>query len=435
MTSTSTPFPVSRRQVFAWALYDWAVSAHSTLTITFVLNYMLALFPKHGATVYAFAFGFSMLAAALLSPVVGALADANRSKRRWLAGTALVGAAAAIVMAVLPVGYAWVTVAAFVVMCTMADLSFVPYNGFLTEISDEGTVNRASAYGFALGYLGGSLPLLAALLLSMWGERSGMLDIAAQHRAGLWMLGLWWGVFTLPVVLILRDRGEAPERRRPLSAAVRGAFREVGQTLRGVRRFRVLALFLLAFLLYNDGIATVYTQANVLAKKTFGFDLFQMCWLVLVIQWVALPAALVVGWISDCVGQKATIMGCLAVWIGVSLGAMLITTQTQFWILGIAVALVLGGTQSVSRAAMGSMTPPSRSAEFFGFFNVSGKAAAFLGPVTFGAIMHLTDNPQWAIAALAVFFIGGGLIVARLDFAAGRRDALEAERREGPSSP
>jgi UMF1 family MFS transporter len=442
MASSMTPTaetppsrPGSRAEIFAWTMYDWANSAYSTLLITVVLHYVqqvVAADEVTGAILFPACISISMLIAAVLSPLVGAMADANRSKRRWLAGTALSGAAAAVLMACAPSDAVWLILPAFVAMNVLFDLSLVPYNGFLPEITDERTINRVSTWGFALGYLGGSIPLLVVAMLVRYGESLGLPEAADQDRVGILILGLWWGVFSLPSILILRDRGGPPERREPLPRAARNAVRQVGRTLASLRSFPMLSLFLLAYLFYNDGIQTVVTQSTTLASKDFHFTLAEMCWLVLWIQWIALPASLLVGWLADYLGRKPTLLTCLAVWIGLLVAVALIDTKgedakTQLWIVAIVLALVLGGTQAVGRAIMGSITPPQHAAEFFGFFNLSGKAASFLGPALFALVVWLTGG-QTKLAALSilVFFLIGAGLLTRVDVKAGRQQALDA---------
>jgi UMF1 family MFS transporter len=411
-------------------MYDWANSAYSTLLITVVLHYVqkvVAPDEATGAVLFPACISISMLIAAALSPIVGAMADANRSKRRWLAGTALPGAAAAVLMAAAPSDATWLILPLFVVMSTLFDLALVPYNGFLPEITDERTINRVSTWGFAMGYLGGSLPLLLVALVVGHSEDIGLSD-AAMDRAGILLLGLWWGLFSLPSILVLRDRGGPPARREPLNRAAGIAVRQVCRTLKNLRSFPVLLLFLLAYLFYNDGIATVVTQANTLAGKDFHYTLAEMCWLTLWIQWIALPASLIVGWLADHLGRKPTLLACLAVWIVLPVIVMFIESKEHLLYLAVVLALVMGGTQAVSRAIMGSITPPRHAAEFFGFFNLSGKAASFLGPALFALVAGLSGG-QTKLAALSivVFFLLGAGLFSRVDVKAGRRQALDAD--------
>jgi UMF1 family MFS transporter len=426
-----------RTEVIAWAMYDWANSAYSTILITVLHGYLTKVVfeEQAGATVYALTISASMLIAALLSPVIGALADANRSKRKWLAATAFGGAGAALLMACVPPDWSWLIVAMFACVSLGFELSLGFYNAFLPEIADEKSMDMVSAWGFAFGYLGGSLPLILAVAVMQFGPQFGIPAVTDQLRIGLAIMGLWWGLFTVPTIVVLRDRGGPPLVRQPFVSAARKAASEVGGTLQNIRRYGYLALFLLGFLLFNEGVQTVLSQASTYAQQVpeLSFKTEELIGLVLMIQFLALPGALVVGWLANRLGQKRTLIGCLAVWVALLVCAYFVNAKWQFWILGAFVAMVMGGTQSVSRSIMGMMTPPSRAGEFFGFFNFSGKATSFLGPALFAAVLNISGNPRMAIISLLVFFVLGSLIVSRVRFDEGRRQALEVEPL--PSSP
>ncbi|MFO0899422.1 MAG: MFS transporter [Pirellulales bacterium] len=425
MSSLPEPLPVSRREVLAWAMYDWANSAYSTLSITILVNYIQRVVfpdPRVGPTVWAWGISASMLAAAVLSPVLGALADAHASKRFWLGATALPGAFCALLLALVPPSMSWTVTALFVLTAFFFELSLGFYNGFLPELADERTMNRVSAWGFGLGYIGGGLALVVAASLFTLGPRWG-LSASDQLRGGLVVMGLWWGLFSLPTLLVLRDRAAPRDAQKTLVAAGRQALAEVGRTLANVRAYRTLALFLLAFLFYNDGVQTVITQASTFAIQELEFQQTELIGLILMIQFVAFPGAMLVGWLSDRLGQKPALMLCLAIWIALVTGAWFVQEKWQFWILGAVVALVMGGVQSVSRAIMGAMTPASHSAEFFGFFNLSGKATSFMGTFLFGAVMLKTGNPRQAILSLLVLFLVGGALASLVNVDRGRREA------------
>ena len=414
-------------EVFAWAMYDWANSAYSALSITILVFYIkeFVVPGDWGSVVWAWGISLSMLTAALLSPILGALADANASKRKWLAATALPGATAAVLLAVIPPQWTVSVVGLFVLTTFFFELSLGFYNGFLPEISDESTINRISAWGYALGYLGGGLALGLALLAMVFGDRFGLSEPSSQLRFGLLIMGLWWGLFTLPTLWILRDRQQAPREKLPMHRAVGQATGQVASTLRNVRAYHALALFLLGFLFYNDGIASVISQSSVFAIDVLKFEPADLLLLILMIQFAALPGAVMVGYLSDWIGEKPTLMITLAVWVGLVVTAYLVTTQGQFWILGAILAVVMGGAQSVSRSIMGQMTPPQHTAEFFGFFNFSGKATSFLGTFLFGLIIATTGNPRLAILSLLVFFLIGWVLVSKVNVRQGREQAME----------
>jgi len=426
--SRSTPGRYSRKaEVFAWAMYDWANSAYSTLSITILVAYIqkVVLPGEAGPVAWAWCISASMLIAALLSPPLGAMADANASKRNWLGVTALVGATAAVLVGVVPSSWTWVILTLFFVTALMFELSLGFYNGFLPEICDEVTMGRVSAWGFTLGYLGGSLALIVAVVVIQFGSRLGVPDVADQLRIGILIMGLWWGLFTIPTLLMLHDHQLPPPTKLSLPRAARWAVGEVVHTVRNVRAYRMVALFLIGFLFFNDGIQTVISQSSTFALKELQFTTDELIGLILMIQLVAMPGAMVVGWLADRVlGQKPTLMICLAVWGGLLIAAFFVQTKGQFWTLGAILALVMGGTQSVSRAIMGLMTPTAHAAEFFGFFNLSGKATSFLGTFLFGLIQWRTGSPRLAIVSLVIFFLIGWILTARVDVERGRRQAM-----------
>lgn len=433
---TLLPGKAGRGEVFAWALYDWANSAYSTISITLLAFYLQkVVFPgpletvegvtldtNWGPVIYAWGIALSMLVAAVLSPIVGAMADANSNKRRWLAVTALGGSASAILLAVVPPERSWLVVLFFFTTSLLFELSLGFYNGFLPEIADEQSMDVVSAWGYGLGYVGGALPLILSLVVL-----NAMADKAMGLRVGLLIMGCWWGVFSLPALFMLRDRGGrgGAGEKLALVKAARVALREVGHTLGHLRDYRMLVLFLVGFLLYNDGVQTVLSQSSTFAIQALRFNETELIQVILMIQFIALPGAMLVGHLSKRLGQKSVLMGCLGAWVGLLMAAYFVHEKWQFWALGAGVALVMGGTQSVSRAIMGMMTPRDRSAEFFGFFNLSGKATSFLGTFMFGLIIWMTGSARLAIVSILVFFIIGWTIVARINVAEGRRQAMK----------
>jgi UMF1 family MFS transporter len=423
----------TRREVLAWAMYDWANSAYSTLSITLLAAYIQkVVLPGHwGPVAWAWGISASMLVAGLASPPLGALADANGSKRRWLAVTALGGAASAVVLGLMPPRFTGGVLAAFFVTALLFELSLVFYNAFLTEISAPETMGRVSAWGFTLGYLGGALALVGGVLLLRFGPRMGLVDLGMQLRAGLVLMGLWWGLFTLPALAVLRDRRPSTVGTLPLGQAIRRAGREVFGTLANVRRYRMVAWFVLAYLFYNDGVQTTISQASTFAMHELHFTPGELIGVILMIQIVAMPGAMLVGYLGDTrLGQKRTLVLLLAVWAGLLLAALLIRAKWQFWILGGVVALVMGGTQSASRSVMGLLTPRRHTGEFFGFYNLSGKATAFLGTFLFGLVSLLTGSSRLAIASLLVLFLFGWALLAVVDVAQGRREAEQELQNE-----
>jgi UMF1 family MFS transporter len=419
-----------RLALFSWALYDWANSAFSTISITLVAVYIAdVLFPekKYGTVsgvIYPLTIGLATFLAAICAPVLGAMADAQATKHRWLSITALAGAGSGIMMGLVPVEYPWVATGMFCLTVLFFELSYGIYNAFLPELADEKGINRVSAWGFALGYIGGALALLLALVCLAKSDAPAEEQFAGLRR-GIMIMGGWWGLFSLPAVLFLRDRVTPKDRSLTTHAAIGYAITEVKTTLKHIKNYRVLAIFLIGFLFYNDCVQTVISQAPIFAKKDLGFEASQLVYLVLLIQFIALPGSLLMGWLSDRWGQRPVLFLCLATWGLILLSAWFVREQIHFWVLGGFVALVMGGIQSVSRAIMGYMTPAEKSAQFFGFFNLTSKATSFLGPLIFAFVFWLTKSYRIAIISLIGQLVIGFWLVGRVDIEKGREQALE----------
>src|SRR5262245_34453329 len=285
--------PVKKREIVAWALCDWANSAYSTLLITILVSYLqgFVLPGDAGILAYGWGLGVSMFLSAWLSPILGAMADARANKRTWLLTTSYLGATCGVLLGVVPKEWPWVFVGLFFLASLAFELSFSFYNGFLPEIADEQSMNRISGYGYAAGYFGGGVALAVAIAVLSIGAGRG-LTTEAGLRVGLVIMGLWWGLFTLPAAVILRDRARPRGHALGLAATANIAFGEVMQTLRNVRRYSVLALFLLGFLFYNEGIQTVMSQASVFAREVLKMSPSELGMVVLMIQFVATPAAI-----------------------------------------------------------------------------------------------------------------------------------------------
>ncbi len=415
-------FQVSKKpELLAWGFYDWANSGYSTLSITVLVAYLQnVVFPSEewgttGAVIWAWGIALSMLFGALLSPFLGAVADANASKRWWLGATALCGATACLLLAIIEPQYTWACVAMFLCANFCFELSLTFYNGFLPELAEEDQFNELSAWGYGLGYLGGGIALALAGGLLLYGPQFGIADRSSQLRYGLIVMGLWWGLFTLPAVVFLRDQHARDCLDNSLLPAARNSWNEVLATIKNISRHKKLAWLLLAFLFYNDGIQTVLSQSSTFALQELRFSADELLLVIMMIQFAALPGALVVAKLADRYGQKRTLLCCLLIWIALMLSAYFVSSKRDFWILGVVVAMVMGGTQSVSRAIVGIMTPKHQSAQFFGFFNFSGKATGFLGPFLFGLIFAFTASARWAIVSLMLFFLVGTVILSRVE--------------------
>jgi MFS transporter, UMF1 family len=380
-----------------------------------------------GAVVWAWSVAISMLLGALLSPLIGAWADAQAGKRLGLGISAMLGGTACMLMAIIPPENTWLVTSCLVAANLFLELSLTLYNGFLPEVADEQEINRVSAAGMAWGYFGGGLTLLIAMLALSFGPRFGFDDPSVLLRGCIFTTGAWWCLFTVPTIVVLRDEP------RPIPS---GSFRENGakaftdviETIKSLRYHRTLAFFLIAFLFYNDGVQTVISQSATFAIQELHFTDQELIAVILMVQFIATPGAILIGWISDRWGRKSTLMICLLVWLILLTSASFVQSKAAYWVMCVGVALVLGGTQAVSRAIMGSLTPARQGARYFGFFNFSGKATSFLGTFFFGLVIATTGSSRAAIVGLLIFFVIGLAIVAGLDF---RNDQVPQRKSKG----
>jgi UMF1 family MFS transporter len=389
-----------------------------------------------GRTYQAFAlWGYTMGAAGLLTvllaPVLGATADFSASKRRFLLTLAWAGSLTTVLFYFAGAGDVWLTM----LLLLVAQVCFVGanvfYDAFLPLIASEEKMDWVSGKGYAYGYVGGGVQFGLALLLVAGHERLGM-EQATAARIAIAMAGLWWAGFTLVTARYLKEPGAA----EPLPARYAGwprpaAYLNMGlqrtlATTRNVARFKHLLLFLFAYVLYNNGIQTVILMATLYGAEELKLKTTHLLLTLLIIQLIATGGALLFGKIAQKTGSKRAVMLSLAMWSGVVVYAYFIDSATEYFLLGVAVGLVLGGSQALSRSLYSSMVPLEASAEFFGFYSVFTKLSAVAGPIVLAVIQQVTQSARLAILSLIVFFVLGLVLLWLVD----EEKAREA-RREG----
>jgi UMF1 family MFS transporter len=345
----------------------------------------------------------------LIAPWLGALADRRGTKKAWFAACTALGALATALLALIGAGR-W---GAALIVFAIASVGFFAGSSFqdalIVQVASPAQANRVSALGFGLGYLGGGLLFLfnvVMVLQPQWFHLSG--PVAATRVAFL-DVALWWIVFTLPLF------ARVPEAPPTAEGA---AWRELWSTIRHVLRDRPVLNFLLAYWLYIDGIATLQQMAVDFGIK-LGFSSSALIKALLLVQFVAFPCALAFGRLGDHIGAKRAIYLGLAVFIAVTLYAYFMRTEGQFYVLAAIVGTVQGGVQALSRSYFTRLIPRERSGEYFGFYNMLAKFAAVLGPLAMGVVAIATGNQRLSILVLALFFIGGAWLLARVRDPAG----------------
>ena len=415
--STSPPprSVLRRRPVVAWALYDWANSAFAT---TVMAGFFPVFFKQYwnagvAATESTFRLGLTSgiasLCIAFMAPALGAIADRGGARVRMLLAFTVMGAAATVGLAMVPQGQ-WTLAAALFLVASLGFWGGIVFNdSLLLHVAEPGEYDLVSGFGYALGYLGGGLLFAINVLMTLQPQWFGLPDATAAVRWSFVSVGAWWLLFALPCALFVRERRNG-RVRVPALGAVREGFRELRGTLREIARYRPLLWFLAAYILYIDGVNTIIKMA-VDYGLSLGFDQSHLIKALLLTQFVAFPAALAFGWLGGRIGARKGIFIALAVYLAATCYAYFLGDARDFYVLAFVVGLVQGGIQSLSRSYYGRLVPADKSSEFFGFYNMMGKASAIIGPALVGVVAAVTGDSRLSILSIVLLFIAGGALL------------------------
>ncbi len=407
MRNSAGPLWLQRR-VLAWALYDWANSAFALSVMTAFVPVLLAGYWNDGApsVVSTFRLGLANAAAsllvALLAPVIGAMADHSGRRTAWLLWITFFGAVMTAGLSVVAGGQ-W---PAAVALYALASIAFAAsnslYDSLLVDITEPVEFDRVSAYGYGLGYLGGALLFTVNVFMVAQPSTFGLASADDALRLSFVMVAVWWCLFSIPLALWVRDD---PALEGGPGALVAG-FRELLGTLGAVRQHPQLWRFLLAYWLYIDGVYTIIKMA-VDYGLALGLTMQDLIQAILVTNFVAFPAALAFGRLAAAIGARAGIYTGLGIYIVATVAAVFIDSEAEFYALAVAVGLVQGGVQSLSRSFFARLIPANHTAEYFGFYNMLGKFAAIIGPALAGIVALLSGSQRLGILSLLVLFIAG----------------------------
>lgn len=418
-----------KKSIFGWCIYDWANSAY----ITTVHAALLPIYFREGivgetgvailgqtvsaTALWGYMVGSAALIVFLFAPVLGAIADFSSAKKRFLIGFAYFGSLFATLLFFCEPGYVWLSVTLYISsqVCFVGGNVF--YDAFLPQLASEENIDSISARGYAFGYVGGSLQFGIALAIVSLHEQIGISQPMAV-RISMAMTGIWWAGWTVLTLIYLKE--DRTEHKLPdiyrnkikiLAYLSLGINRTIA-TAKKAGKFKHLSLFVIAYMVYNDGAHTVTSMAAIYGSDELGLEPTQLMITLLLVQFVAIGGALIFGVLAKRTGAKRAVMVSLVLWSGVVIYGYFIQTATEFFILGMVVGLVLGGTQALSRSFYGAMIPEQASAEFYGFFSVFSKFSAIWGPLTFGIIRQITGTSRLAIVSLMIFFIAGLILLS-----------------------
>ena len=428
---TAQPMVNDRREILGWTMYDWANSAFSTTVVTTFLGpYLLGLaeanvrsdglfyifgYGAEPAAIFPFCVSLSVILQVIFLPLLGTIADYTHLKKRMMMLFAYLGAAATLLLFFIQGDLVVLGAFLFIVANLSFGAAIVFYNAFLPDIASPDQRDAVSSRGFALGYLGGGLLLLLNLILvNMMGDE----NLGLAVRISLASAGIWWLAFTVlfPQRRLLQ---RAPARHLPAGENIfNHGIRQIVHTIREIaKKYPTTGQYLIAYLIYNDGIQTVIAVSTAFAADEIpDVTTTDLILLVLMIQFVAFGGALAFGKLAQRIGAKRAIMISLVGWAGLVIFAYgFLYEKWQLWLLGFVVALVLGGSQALSRSLFSQMIPANHEAEYFGFYEVSERGTSWIGPLVFAAAVQMTGEQRVAIISLIVFFILGLFLLSRVN--------------------
>ncbi|QHE51314.1 MFS transporter [Pontibacillus sp. HMF3514] len=418
----------NKKLIRSWAFYDWANSAFATTIMAavmpiFYVNYAGANLENSTATSYlGYSHSIAALVVAILAPILGAISDYSASKKQFLRFFAYMGMIASVLLAFVGEGQ-YIFASILLIIGTIGFSSAnVFYDAFLPEVAKDDNIDRVSTTGFAFGYIGGGVLLAINLLMIMKFSWFGFPSTTFATKVSLASVGIWWFLFSIPLFKNIKEAKKEKQTRSTSYARI--GFSRVGTTLKSLSHYKQLLLFLLAFWLFNDGISTIIKMATAYGTEV-GIGQNDLIAALLITQFVGIPFAFLFGWLAKKISAKRALLIALCIYVGIVILGYFMQTALHFYALAICVGFVQGGAQALSRSIFGRMVPENRHAEFYGFYGISSKFSAILGPAVFGIVGGLTGSSKFGIFSLLIFFILGIIILLKVDVEKGEREAKQ----------
>jgi UMF1 family MFS transporter len=424
-----------KKIIRSWMMYDWANSAFATTIMAAVLPefYSSVAGSTLDSTIATSYWGYSntiaMLTIAITAPFLGAIGDHSAAKKRFLFGFAFIGILATGLLIGIGSGM-WLYAS---LLYIFGRIGFgganIFYDSLLPHVAEPDEIDRVSADGYAYGYLGGGILLAINVFMILKPNFFGIPNAEWASRISFLTVAIWWAFFSIPIFKNVSEPYSITSKDESPNAILAG-YQRLKETFRDIRRFKELAKFLLAFWLYNDGIGTIIIMAVIFGAEV-GIGRTHLIGAILMVQFLGVPFTFLFGRLPKKIGAKTSILLALGVYTIIAFLGYFMTKPLHFWLLAFLVSMVQGGTQALSRSMYGSMSPPSKSGEFFGFYNVSSKFAGIVGPLLFGIVGQITGTSRISILAIVIFFFVGGLILATVDHSQGIKAALSEEEKRG----
>jgi UMF1 family MFS transporter len=422
--------PYDKRSVWGWALYDFANSAYTTLIVTFIYGIYfkneIASDSIVGTALWTRGITITGIVVAVTSPLLGAVADRGGMRRRLLISSTIMTVVLTALLAVAGPGEVALALTLFVASNIAYEWCGVFYNSYLPDVAPPDRIGRISGYGWALGYLGGLLCMAIALFGLVRPEVPPFgLDpeTGANVRATTVLVAIWFAALSLPMFLWVREprRVDTP----PMGRLAREAFQQLGHTFREIRdQYTDIFRLLVARMIYNDGLVTIFALGPIFVSEVFEFTLTQVLYWGLAVNVTAGIGAFAMGFLDDRLGGKNTLFVTLAGLLAGGVWAVTTDSSTSIYLAGLWIGIFVGPNQAASRSLLGRFVPQAKETEFYGFFAFSGKAIAFLGPFLYGQVTLMTQNPRIGMATVLGFFVLGGLLLLAVDEDRGTRRAV-----------
>ncbi len=416
--------PADKRTVFGWILFDFANSAYTTLVVTFIYGtyFVSAIAPDAvaGTALWSRGITLTALCVAFLSPVLGALADQGGLRKQFLFISTVVTVVVTAALYWVEPGQVFWALLFFVVSNIAFEFSNVFYNAYLPDISSQKNIGRISGVGWGVGYIGGLVAMVIALVgfISPEVPWFGFSTTGgANIRATCLLVSVWFALFSIPLFLWVPKT--FPLVKKGKATVVKNGVADLKDTFTDIRQYRQIIRLLVARMIYNDGLVTIFAFGGIYAAGTFGFSFQEIMIFGIVLNVSAGIGALIMGIFDDRLGGKTTIQISNAILALAALMAVLAPDKTLFWVSGILVGFFAGPNQSASRSLLGRFVPSEKENQFYGFFAFSGKLTAFMGPMLLGFLTQVFDSQRAGVSVVVLFFIIGGLLLTRVDEKAG----------------
>ena len=412
------------KKVWAWSMYDWANSAFST---TVMAGFFPIFFEKYWSnpddviqSTYQLGWANSLasIVIAALAPFLGAIADRGSAKKKFLIFFCYMGMVMTGGLYMVGQGQWQMAVMVYIAASVGFMGANIFYDSLLPSVASKEKMNYVSSLGFALGYIGGGLLFLINVLMYLHPQWFGIADAATAIKLSFLSVAVWWGVFTIPLLLFVPEPQISDSL--PLVRAISAGYRQLRITFKQIRQLKIIGMFLLAYWLYIDGVDTII-RMSVKMGSSLGFEAGDLITALLMVQFIAFPAALGYNWFASKIGTKKAVLIAIGGYSVVTLLAYFMTVKLHFYILAALIGLFQGGVQALSRSLFTRLIPRGKEAEFFGFYNMLGKFAAVIGPIMMGWVTLATGNVRFGILSILILFISGALLLQKVDFEEGER--------------